>query len=712
MTLGSGDYEDYIYDHLDRLISVKYNNVVTYTLTYDANGQIAKCVDAKANVTHTYEYDGLGRLIRAWQANSSGDKTLAVENLYDQYGRADKSTYVIGDKTLTYNVSYKADTNLVSSVFMPTSSIASALIYTYDGLDRLTKKDISFATHNDLYEEYSYYGYTSGGVQYTTPLVSSLTLKKDSTATATYSYTYDSLGNILTVSKDGSLIYAYEYDSQNQLTREDDVAQGTSTLFDYDLSGNITARHVFPYWAGCPTSHLRTLIGIDQYCTTVSYGYSAGAWGDMLTSYGGTTISYDTIGNPTNWRNGITNVTWNGRELNSFVKGNYTHSFEYNADGIRTQKTNWYTGTSMAEIYHYVLDGTKIVSEYTTTSSSSTPSNVKYYFYDAAGSIAGFEYNGTTYYFQKNLQGDIIRICNASGNTVVEYTYDAWGKVTSMTGTLASTVGQANPFRYRGYYYDSETGFYLTGTRYYDPQIGRFINADGEMSSVGGDIRGYNLYAYCFNNPVNMSDPTGCWPTWGQIFTAVAIVAVAAVVVVAVVATAGAAGAAIGAAAGVYLGASAATCATIATVATVGAYAVAAGIGACALSNAGEVLTGTNVIRDKVMGGNQAAYDTVQTGLSIAGMGIVDLGTTYQALMPEKTKYPGNDPAKCKVKGYEWRGNGMPGSGQGNFVNSKTGEWLHPDLNHGPPIGPHWDYGIRGNSQTFRIFPDGSMGPK
>ena len=106
---------------------------------------------------------------------------------------------------------------------------------------------------------------------------------------------YDSLGNILTVSKNGSLIYAYEYDSQNQLTREDDVAQGTSTLFDYDLSGNITARHVFPYWAGCPTSQLRTLIGIDQYCTTISYGYSTGAWGDMLTSYGGTTISYDTM---------------------------------------------------------------------------------------------------------------------------------------------------------------------------------------------------------------------------------------------------------------------------------------------------------------------------------------------------------------------------------------------------------------------------------
>ena len=133
-----------------------------------------------------------------------------------------------------------------------------------------------------------------------------------------------------------------------------------------------------------------------------------------------------------------------------------------------------------------------------------------YHLYDAAGSIAGFEYNGTTYYFQKNLQGDIIRICNIAGNTVVEYTYDAWGKVTSITGSLASAVGQANPFRYRGYYYDSETGLYYLQTRYYDPEVGRFLNADGYVGA-NGDILGYNMFAYCSNEPVNFRDPNGKW---------------------------------------------------------------------------------------------------------------------------------------------------------------------------------------------------------
>lgn len=99
--------------------------------------------------------------------------------------------------------------------------------------------------------------------------------------------------------------------------------------------------------------------------------------------------------------------------------------------------------------------------------------------------------------------GDIVGIYDKSGAKVASYVYDAWGNVISETGTMASV----NPFRYRGYYYDTETGFYWLYTRYYDPAIGRFINADNQLST--GDFNGMNLYAYCDNNPVVRVDRNG-----------------------------------------------------------------------------------------------------------------------------------------------------------------------------------------------------------
>ncbi len=102
----------------------------------------------------------------------------------------------------------------------------------------------------------------------------------------------------------------------------------------------------------------------------------------------------------------------------------------------------------------------------------------------------------------------MVSIVNAMGTVVVEYTYDAWGKILSTTGTLASTIGAYNPFRYRGYYYDSETGWYYLQSRYYDPIVGRFLNADN-IIGANGDLVGYNMFAYCSNNPVIGYDPSG-----------------------------------------------------------------------------------------------------------------------------------------------------------------------------------------------------------
>ena len=131
-----------------------------------------------------------------------------------------------------------------------------------------------------------------------------------------------------------------------------------------------------------------------------------------------------------------------------------------------------------------------------------------YYIYDAQG-IAGMIRPGNYYYFEKNILGDVVKIYNSNGVEVGAYEYDAWGNITSQSGSMASV----NPFRYRGYYYDKDLGWYYLQTRYYNPQWGRFLNADGYIST-GTGLFGYNMYAYCNNNPVNKIDSQGTWPRW------------------------------------------------------------------------------------------------------------------------------------------------------------------------------------------------------
>ena len=137
-----------------------------------------------------------------------------------------------------------------------------------------------------------------------------------------------------------------------------------------------------------------------------------------------------------------------------------------------------------------------------------------YYYYDASGSIGSISYNGVRYAFLKNLQGDVVAILDTNSNIVARYTYDAWGRILSITdgngnaNTSSTFIGNVNPIRYRGYYYDTETGWYYLNSRYYDPQVRRFINADGIIGANGAFI-GMNLFAYCNNNPVKYADYTG-----------------------------------------------------------------------------------------------------------------------------------------------------------------------------------------------------------
>ena len=179
---------------------------------------------------------------------------------------------------------------------------------------------------------------------------------------------------------------------------------------------------------------------------------------------------------------------------------------------VVTSETEPILVSTVEETHSYVYNGGQlvqevIVTETTVDGTTTTTTKTLNFTYDAAGMPLSLTYNGTTYYYSTNIQGDIVSIVASSGITVVRYFYDAWGNIRTITGAMPNTLGKTNPLRYRGYVYDQDTELYYLQSRYYDPELGRWINADSVVAGVGGNVNGYNLFSYGFNNPVNMSDP-------------------------------------------------------------------------------------------------------------------------------------------------------------------------------------------------------------
>ena len=287
--------------------------------------------------------------------------------------------------------------------------------------------------------------------------------------------------------------------------REDNPYLNKTYVYTYDNAGNRLSKKTYAYTTGTPGNET----------ATESYNYT----GDRLTQVGSTVYQYGAIGNPDTY-NGYS-LTWNGRQLMemSMNAGQFRYSFTYNDEGIRTSKT--YGSTT----HYYTLNGSQIVTETWVTKTQDGeeivehPNHFLVYLYDESGAPIGLQYRNKTYekydfdtyYFEKNLQGDIIAIYTEAGTKIGSYTYDAWGNctcsyATGATPTQKKIVQMFNPFRYRGYYYDYDTGLYYLQSRYYVPQWGRFLNAD---SCLYNRVLGFNLFLYCDNNPVNYLDPYG-----------------------------------------------------------------------------------------------------------------------------------------------------------------------------------------------------------
>ena len=483
----------------------------------DSTGELA---------SYRFEYDSLGRLIRSAELDADGGTVQRTEHIYDAFNRLSRQTWSADGKTYTEYYSYDDATDGSMTLFRTTSGQKTK--FTYDALRRLQKTTVTDDSNNELYTVARSY-YTSGSKTTTRTEYFNYRMPNGSLI-AGDRYVYDALGNITELREaepaSGSSArrtkVRYTYDEQNQLRTEtrytyssntDTTGTSVTYTYNYDTAGNLQSVQ-------------------KNGATVQTYTYGDSQWRDLLTKVGGTTISYDASGNPKNWYNGTTytGLTWeNGRQLTSITTGGKTATYTYDADGIRTYKK-----VGNAEHEYRILNG-KVVYE---KLGSGSTAKIMIFSYDAQGRPFAVKYstnNGgsyITYFYALNQQGDVVKIFRAlpvkdsDGNLIgrtekvyATYTYDAWGKLIGITDrngdslmnkqATSSALANRNPLRYRGYYYDVETGFYYLQSRYYDPATRRFINADVYSSTDSSDAISCNMFAYCGNNPVLLYDPNG-----------------------------------------------------------------------------------------------------------------------------------------------------------------------------------------------------------
>ena len=506
-TYGNGFVVEYVYNDLENLSEIWYTegegtSVKAYEYEYTADGQIHSVKDNINGRQTVYTYDDRNRVANV--SNSSTDSSynnLFTHVEYDDIGRPYTDfTYInVLDNTVNddaivgHTYFYHGENNQLSQMLINTTGALGGISYDYDELYRLSTEELTLESFNISYT----YGYQAYG-EYTSGRVQQVTTKMDDVTTLVENYTYDADGNIIRINNSKSQNIYYTYDDLGQLVREDNSPLTLTYTYSYDDAGNIVQKNIYQI-----TSSSATPTALLQ---SIAYTYSSSAWGDLLMSYNGRTITYDEIGNPVNYYNGSNYIfSWQGRRLIGAEKGSTSMSFTYNDEGLRTTKTIGETVTT------YYYQGSLLIAE-------ETNSQILVYLYDTNGSPIGFKYRGAdydssvwdTYAYEKNIQGDIVAVYDVStGTKFISYRYNAWGVCsTTYHNSGSTTTATKNPFKYRGYYYDSDLGLYYLQSRYYDSNTCRFINADGYVST-GQGLTGYNMFAYCNNNPVMYVDPNG-----------------------------------------------------------------------------------------------------------------------------------------------------------------------------------------------------------
>ena len=550
-----------------RFTNCSDNEGIGFYYTYNGKGNLVRIEMKSVTIadgavtggtllsSENYLYDGSDRLIRVVETDGDNVVLHDFSWTYDAKDNVTALTESIGGKSFSYTYAYDDDSRPTTFGY---GDVTKQI--TYDGHGRSSGTTVKNGSRTVLGTGYAYRDVDS---TYTTTQVKSVTNSYGG-KTANFNYTYDANGNITSIS--GAQTAVYEYDDLGQLITET-IGTGDDQViirYTYDNGGNLIKKvreytteapepeptpepepeptpvpepepepdptptptptptpiptptptpeptpkpSREPISINPPVTPTPSIMSLGDSDTAVNssdrvtvqeetlYTYGDAEWGDLLTAYDGEEITYDGIGNPLSYR-GWTMNWQGGRQLASMTKGSDTLSFVYNESGLRTSKT--VNGVT----HSYVWQGSKLAADI-------TDAYALYFHYDSSGEVIGFTRtaNGadTEYFYVKNLQGDILKVITATGTEAATYTYDAWGKLLTSTGDLADI----NPLRYRGYFYDTETSLYYLKSRYYNPEVGRFINPDVFATTDVDGVLSANMFAYCENNPVINEDPTG-----------------------------------------------------------------------------------------------------------------------------------------------------------------------------------------------------------
>lgn len=483
--------------------SENYKNVVTANFaTTDTGGykqgELISLTDVAMGepVTKTFNYDSSNR--KLVKMIYSGARNGSISCLETPAGLVTNKTVTFGS-TKQYEIYSSLPNKDIYEIDCNTGTNKIFTEYAKDKLNRDKTKLIFLGSTMSVSSQNSYALSNNEIYKVTHEIIDN----SDSIRTILEHYTYDSNKNISSYTNSTHFIKVkYKYDELGRLIREDNVDFNFTKIYTYS-DGNIKTVTIYP----CET--------LDSPPTGegLIYTYNYQGETDKLTDITGLPSfgninSYDLAGNPLQWRGN--SLQWSkSRQLMNYGSN---ISYKYDSSGIRQEKI------VDGMVHKYYTEGNLIHKE-------ERGSDTLWYTYDNV--LNGIEYNGEQFIFCKSMQDDVSLIFDKNGNIAASYKYDAWGNhkvfngngeliYDSISGEVANGyekhIGNVNPFRYRSYYFDTESRLYYLQTRYYDSEIGRFLNADNINYIDPSSFNGLNLYTYCFNNPIMNFDPTGHFP--------------------------------------------------------------------------------------------------------------------------------------------------------------------------------------------------------